>query len=105
MKEIEKQGFKRIPFSFVCPVGKEEEAFVLFEDLSLGTLDSNYKKGTRTFINPNNGGTTEVSGYILSGITDVDKINLIIKELSSQKIAGYSRETQIFFEFIPKEKD
>lgn len=105
MKEIEKQDFKRIPFSFVCPIGKEEEAFELFENLSLGALDNNYEKGTRTYINPNNGGTTDVSGYILLGITDIDKIDLIIKELSSQKIAGYSRETQIFFEFVPKEKD
>lgn len=100
-----KRDFKRTPFSFVCPIGKEEEVFELFENLYLGALDSSYRKGTRVFINPDNGGITEVSGYIFSGITDIDKIDLIIKELASQKIAGYSRATQIFFEVIPSEKD
>jgi hypothetical protein len=105
MKETEKQDISRMPFSFVCPIGKEEVVFELFENLSLGVLDSGYREGTRVSINPDNGEAISISGYLFSGITDIDKIDLIIKELASQKIAGYSRATQVFFKVTPNEKN
>lgn len=84
-------------FSFICPYGREEEVIELFNEKPLGTLSSEVQHSVRHFIDPDTFEVTELTGYEVSGITDIFRKKEVITELAALRIAGYSRPTQIMF--------
>lgn len=96
MSELQKVRPELLVFRFICPVAKEAPARDLLKGLNgvrvkpsrnLATQRTSDSQGivdTKLGIN--------IEGFCLSG-----KENVIVDALAANSIAGYSRDTQVFF--------
>ncbi len=85
-------------FSFFCPAGKENRAIELLQNLdcteSVGINISPLKK---LVFDTDSEEPTYTEGFGIVGLALPHCIEKILKILSSEQIAGYSKETQILF--------
>lgn len=87
---------QRNVFSFVCPPGREGDVLVVLDDVK-GLMLAKQAEETVRIIPNKHGIFEQIRGIEITGTCSLSQRQEIVEALAKNRIAGYSRVTQVLF--------